>query len=299
LLFGGWLKSTPVKLFTAVVFAAVAALYLIRLETTHSETSLTILPLNGGKAIFAASPKRTDDLLIDCGNAQAAESTLKEFLRAQGVNHLPQLILTTGEVRNSGGVTNLDQMFAIGNLWTSPAGVHSSRYQESIATFEHPTDRHHLAKRGDTIGAWSVLYPDVKESTAVSRADDNALVLKATINHTRILLLSDLNRAGQDNLLILATTKELHADIVITGLPSGGEPLCHDLILAIQPQAIVIVDSEFPAQRRASRSLHERLAGQNVPVIYTRDHGALTLLIEQNNWQLSAPDGTSIQVPQK
>jgi beta-lactamase superfamily II metal-dependent hydrolase len=139
----------------------------------------------------------------------------------------------------------------------------------------------------------------VKESTAVSRADDNALVLKATINHTRILLLSDLNRAGQDNLLILATTKELHADIVITGLPSGGEPLCHDLILAIQPQAIVIVDSEFPAQRRASRSLHERLAGQNVPVIYTRDHGALTLLIEQNNWQLSAPDGTSIQVPQK
>jgi len=112
-------------------------------------------------------------------------------------------------------------------------------------------------------------------------------------------LLSDLNRAGQDNLLTLVSNDELRANIVITGLPSEGEPLCDALIQAVQPSAIIVVDSESPAQRRASRSLHERLAAQNVPVLYTRDHGAIKLVINQNNWQLSAPDGTSIQSPKQ
>ncbi|HXA45231.1 MAG TPA: ComEC/Rec2 family competence protein, partial [Candidatus Angelobacter sp.] len=285
LLCGGWLKSTRMKMLTATVFTLIAAIYLLRLETTRPETSLTILPLNGGHAIFAAARHHSDDLLVDCGNAESAQSTLKDFLHADGVNRLPQLILTTGEVRNSGGANVLDQISGIGKLWTSPVDFHSSRYHETIAAFEHPTARHYLAKRGDTIGDWSVLYPDADTAVSASRADDNALVLKGTVNHTRILLLSDLSRAGQDRLLSLATTNELRADIVISGLPASGEPLCDELISAIQPSVIVIADSEFPAQRRASPALRDRLARNNIHVFYTREHGAVKLVLGQHGWQ--------------
>ena len=67
----------------------------------------------------------------------------------------------------------------------------------------------------------------------------------------------------------------------IAGLPNEGEPLGDALLDAIQPKVIVIADSEFPATRRASRELKERLAGRNVPVIYTRTSGAVTIVADR------------------
>jgi beta-lactamase superfamily II metal-dependent hydrolase len=258
------------------------------LETTRPENSLTILPLNGGHAIYVAARHRSDDLLVDCGNSQAVESTLKDYLHAQGVNHLSQVILTTGEVRNSGGAAALDQVFHLSTLWTSPIDFHSSRYRETIAAFDGPAARHHILNPGDTIMNWKVLYPNT--DTVYSKADDQALVLLGTFHQTRILLLSDLSRAGQDRLLSLAKPDELHADVVISGLPVEGEPLCNELLNAINPRAIVIADSEFPAQRRATRGLRDRLAEANIPVFYTRDRGALRLVIDQDGWSLCAVD---------
>jgi competence protein ComEC len=289
LLCGNWLKSTRLKLGAGIAFSLMVAVYLFRLETTRSENSLTILPLNGGHAVYVAARHRADDLLVDCGNSQAVESTLKDYLHAQGVNHLSQLILTTGEVRNSGGAAALDQVFHLSKLWTSPVDFHSSRYRETIATFDGAAARHHILNPGDTIMIWKVLYPNT--DTVYSRADDKALVLLGSFNQTRILLLSDLSRAGQDRLLTLAKPDELHADVVVSGLPAEGEPLCSELIDAIHPRAIVIADSEFPAQRRATRGLRDRLAETNIPVFYTGDQGALKLAIDQDGWSLCTVDG--------
>ncbi len=83
-------------------------------------------------------------------------------------------------------------------------------------------------------------------------------MLLGNLSGTKILLLSDLGRDGQSALL--ERTNDLRADIVVAGLPTEGEPLCDALLDAIQPKVIVIADSEFPANRRASRELKERLA---------------------------------------
>jgi len=55
----------------------------------------------------------------------------------------------------------------------------------------------------------------------VALAGDAALVLRGDVHGTRILLLSDLSRAGQSELL--ARTNDLRADIVVAGLPDEGE----------------------------------------------------------------------------
>jgi beta-lactamase superfamily II metal-dependent hydrolase len=103
------------------------------------------------------------------------------------------------------------------------------------------------------------------------------------------LLLSDLGRNGQSALL--AHTNDLRADIVIAGLPDGGEPLCDALLEAVQPKAIVIADSEFPATRRASRELKQRLSERNVPVIYTRTAGAVKIVTRPDGWELQTMNG--------
>ncbi len=104
-----------------------------------------------------------------------------------------------------------------------------------------------------------------------------------------------MSRAGQSDLL--ARTNDLRADIVVAGLPAEGEPLCDALIDAVQPRAIVIADSEFPANRRASRVLHDRLAQKKIPVIYTRTAGAVKIVTGKSGWKLQTMDGQQFKSP--
>jgi beta-lactamase superfamily II metal-dependent hydrolase len=149
------------------------------------------------------------------------------------------------------------------------------------------SNRRKIFNRGETVGCWQVLSPAATND--FPRADDNALALLGNFSGTKILLLSDLSRAGQSGLL--SQTNDLRADIVVAGLPNEGEPLCDALLGAVQPRIIVIADSEFPANRRAGRALKERLGQTKTPVIYTRDSSAVTILANKSGWQLRTMDG--------
>jgi beta-lactamase superfamily II metal-dependent hydrolase len=264
----------------------IGGVYFWQWQYARDETDLTVLPLNGGHAIFVDAAGRDDDWLINCGNENAVNFTLKDFLRAQGVNSLPRLVLADGNLRNGGGAMALDELFNIGELWTSSARFRSGTYRNTVAAFEkngRPQGlRHKWLNGGDTVGCWQVLFPVA--TNAVAKADDRPLVLRGDFCGSKILLLDDLSRLGQSELL--ARTNDLRADIVVAGLPTEGEPLCDALIDAIQPRVIVIADSDFPATRRASRALHDRLAKRKIPVIYTRTAGGVTIVTDRSGWKL-------------
>jgi ComEC/Rec2-related protein len=283
----GWLFAPARRLWSAAILILIAALYFWHWEQSRAEIQLTALPLNGGHAIYLDVAGRKNDWLVNCGNTNAVEFTLKPFLRAQGVNKIPRLVLTAGNVQNIGGAELLDKDFGVGELVTGPFSFHSGIYRKVVAEFEKPPARHRIMNRGDVAGGWRVLHPGAGESFA--HADDAALVLRGNFYGTRVLLLSDLGRNGQSALL--AHTNDLRADIVIAGLPDGGEPLCDALLEAVQPKAIVIADSEFPATRRASRELKQRLSERNVPVIYTRTAGAVKIVTRPDGWELQTMNG--------
>jgi beta-lactamase superfamily II metal-dependent hydrolase len=282
----GWLKTARRKIFGAVILILIVAIYFWCWENSRGETNLTILPLNGGHAIFVDAAGSKNDWLIDCGNENAVNFTLKNFLRAGGVNKIQRLVLTESDVKNCGGANLLDELFGVGELWTSNTKFHSSTYRQIISKFEK-SSRHKIFNFGEKIGCWQILWPDATNNFA--RSDDDALVLLGNFSGAKILLLSDLSRAGQSELL--SRTNDLRADIVIAGLPTDGGPLCDALIDAIQPKIIVIADSEFPANRRASHELKERLAQKKIPVIYTRDSGAAKIITNKNGWRLTTMDG--------
>jgi competence protein ComEC len=283
----GWLLAPKRRIWSAVTLILIAAGYAWHWQTTRDEIKLTVLPLNGGHAVFVDAPGRKNDWLVDCGNESAVGFTVKPFLRGQGVNHIQQLVLTHGDLRNVGGAVSLDQLFSVGEVFTSPVRFRSAAYREAVEEFEKPPARHKILDCGDTAGRWRVLHPAAGNN--FPRADDNALVLLGDFSSAKILLLSDLGRDGQN--VLLSRTNDLRADIVITGLPNEDEPLGDALLEAIQPKVIVIADSEFPATRRARSELKERLAGRNVPVIYTRTAGAVTIVARPNDWELRTMDG--------
>jgi len=121
-------------------------------------------------------------------------------------------------------------------------------------------------------------------------------VLRGEIGGARVLLLSDLGRLGQDALLERAP--DLRADVVVSGMPTDGEPLNDTLLAAIQPHVIVIADADFPATKRANKTLQERLARRGVPVIYSRTAEAVTLEARGSGWELRAMDGTKMKFKQ-
>jgi len=283
----GWLFAPRRRFGSALVLILIAATYFWNWEKSRSETVITVLPLNGGHAVFVDAAGRNNDWLVNCGNENAVKFTLKPFLRAQGVNTIPRLILTEGGVRNIGGVQALDKLFGVHKLITSPVHFHSIAYRDAVAEFEKSPARHEIIQRGDNVGVWQALYPGATNN--FSKADDNALVLRGNFSGAKILLLSDLGRDGQSALL--ERTNDLCADVVIAGLPTEGEPLCSALIDAVQPKVIVIADSEFPATRRAGRSLKDRLEQTKIPVIYTRCSGAVKIIAGKNGWHLQTIDG--------
>ena len=108
----------------------------------------------------------------------------------------------------------------------------------------------------DKIGAWTALNPGAEDQ--FETAEDASLALRRECNGRSILLLPALARSGQDALM--RRHPDLRADIVVAGLPTHDEPLCDPLLDMLQARWIIIADAEFPATRRASQKLRQRLA---------------------------------------
>ena len=285
----GWLFAPQRRLWAGLGLTLMAGIWFTVWNLGKDTMRLTVLPL-GGSALFVDAPGRADDLLIDCGDGTSAEFVVRPFLRAQGVNSLPHLVLTHGDVHHVGGMTVLTQSFSIPQVVTSSVRFRSAAYRRIIQELENSPERWRQANRRDLLGGWTVLHPDPNDS--FSQADDNTIVLHREYHGLRVLLLSDLGKLGQRKLL--EREPELRADVIVTGLPGQDEPLNNDLIQTLRPRAIVVASAEFPAHARASRKLRDRLAHLKIPVIYTSDVGAVTLTVASQGWELSAINGDII-----
>ena len=218
---------------------------------------------------------------------RSVEGVVKPFLWAQGVNRLPNLVLTHGEIAYSGGAESIYELFRPKNIYPSSAHFLSKDYRAFFAKIRDDPACRKSIEPGDQLGPWKVLYPGA--NTKFLKAEDNALVLRAEINGVRVLLLSDLSHSGQN--AMLAQADDLRADIVVSGLPDKSEPASDALLNAVKPRVIIINDS---STRKAGEILKRRLLRQHIPVFYTSESKGITLIARPNHWEISAMDGTTI-----
>ena len=285
----GWLKRPMWRWWIGSALAVLTLASIFQWQMHRRETRLTIVPLSGGSAQHFHTASK--DLLIDCGNPSAAEFIIKPYLRAEGIDHLDTLMLTHGDVGHVGGAGFIIQQFPPAKVARSPVAFRSAVYRDIIQEISQRTNLLHTVKRGDVIEGWEVLHPEATDR--FPQADDNAIVLRADLRGTRVLLLSDLGKPGQNTLL--GRARDLRADIVVSGIPTQTEPLAESLLDAIQPRLIVISDSVYPAKARASQKLRERLATRNIPVIFTSDTGAVTLSFGENSCEVRSASGKKIE----
>lgn len=291
----GWLFATKRRRWTLPMLGLVAIAYGWARVQQNQVVTLTAIPLSGGSAIYCDSPGGRRDLLIDCGTTNAVEFVTKPFLRAQGVNRLPRLLLTHGDLRCIGGAEDVLRKFRVQQVLASGVRQLSATYRRVMTNLNHAPARLLVVQRGDAAGLFTVLHP--AEGDRFKQADDNAVVLRGEIHGTRVLLLSDLGRPGQETLM--EREKDLWAELVIAGQPEQGEAVCDALLERMQPRVLVIVDSEYPAPERASPRLRARLVDwanrQHATVLYTRETGAVQLQFRRGSWTLQTMQGETMR----
>jgi len=291
----GWLFKPEWRKWKLFALCAITLAWSGQWIHFQSQTNLTVLPLNGGSAIYLDTPGNKNDLLIDCGKEDSVQFVTKPYLRAQGVNTLPAIALTVGNVQQIGGFQLLQTSVPAKRIITSSAKFRSPVYHEILASLDTASNRRQIVDCNTAFGNWTVLHPAATNQFA--RAEDNALVLSGEFNGTRILLLSQLGKSGQSTLI--ERHPDLHADIVIAGLPEQTEPLNNSLLEIIHPALIIISDSQSPATRRANHTLRDRLGKCGIPVVYTSEVGAVKISFQQNSWKAETVAGQSWTSAQK
>jgi competence protein ComEC len=286
-LLSGWVFRSKFKWVMAAGIPILSVCWLAQHIKESRGARLHLLPLNGGAAIFADNSSGNRSVLFDCGNTSSTESVVKPFLCAQGVNRLDALALTAGHVQDVGGAEVVLTNFNPKTVFLNSAHDRSPAYHDVVQAITQTAHCQALTAGNDAEG-WSVLHPN--GTNQFPDADDNALVFQREINGHSVLLLSCLGRRGQDSLL--ARYPELRADIVVAGLPTTDEPLCEPLFNTLRPKLVVIIDSQFPATRRASDKLRTRLTSHGVPVLFCRDTCALKLTLWRGRWELADVAGT-------
>ena len=281
------------RLLAPLAAVSAALLYTVQCLGPARSATITIVPLSGGFCVYTHHPRLGRDILVDCGSSNAVQFTTTPFLRARGVDRLPALLLTHGDIRHTGGAGLLAAQFDIGKILASPVRFRSSVYRQVIQRFNQSPHPVQTLSRDCILGPWTVLHPEATDR--FPRADDNALVIAAELHGSRIILLSDLGQSGQAALL--DRFPELRADILVTGLPTIGEPLGRAFLERLQPQLIIVADCEFPTSERASAKLRERLTECRIPVLYTRLCGAVTFDFQQESWRLRTISGIRTESP--
>lgn len=274
-------KAIVVGLCITLTFSSIA----MDLWKRGQQTTVTFLPIPNGDAIFIDAPGRKHDWLIDGGPSWCASRLLDPYLvnlpmTAQFENHL----LTHGDKQHIEVLSTLIEGSSPRRIVISPMKFRSTFYRDLIALLQSKGHYIETLAAPQSVDRWEILYPYTHSKP--SPADDAAIVLMGDFNGIKILLLSDLDRAVQKELLNDRPTLEV--DVICLNLPSKMEAPNQYVLRQLNPQAIIVTGSESAKGDRWVTALRNSLASSQTSVFFTGTDGTITLVINHSGVQLTS-----------
>ena len=281
-------RSRAKKIFIAACVVAISGILGARFLAGKQRTIIAILPIPGGDAISVDAPGAQNDWLIDGGPKWCSSFILEPFLRNQPPsaryrNHL----LTHGDKQHLDALSQLFQQKPPAQVVISPLAFRSSFYRGLIQQLraDGVPIRQRTAK--DRIGAWQILHPLSDDNP--SPADSAPLVLFGELHGLKILLLSDLNRESQKELL--NRQPDLKADFISLSLPADRQPPNLHVLGQLEPQVIVVTGSHNQNGERWVRSIRRHFHSKNVQVLFTGVDGAVKLTLSHRGSKITTRSG--------
>jgi len=235
-------------------------------------TRVAVLPLSGGHAVYLEQ-SGGENWLIDCGDDVNWRFRTRPFLQARGVNRLDHFVLTHGDVRHVGAATQVLAEFAPRQVVLNPARQRSLPYRHFETRLVNRASTVIRPEAGQSLGPWTILHPGSGDGFA--RADDAALVMQLTLGHQTILHAPDLGADGWRRLL--GRYAEPRADLWIVSPPAEKDALARALVVVPPAARLIVVDSDYPAAERLSKTAREQLRARGEATLFTTECGAIEI----------------------
>ncbi len=274
-------RAAVMRLMVGAV--AISGIYAWNENARRETTELNFLPTTRGEAIFIDAPGKDWDLQIDGGPKWSAQRYVMPFLESFVRDEtFPNFLLTHGDKEHVEAAAEILKKPRDTKVFISPLRFRSSFYRQLIDDLSGSAYQVERVTAGNELAAWTVLFPEATSNA--SPADAAPLVLLGQINGFKILLLSDLSRDTQKELL--NRDPALEVDLLSLNLPSDMAEANQFVLQQLNPRVIIVTGSDTGFGERWVRLLADSFSKTPTRLYFTGTDGLVTVKIRQRELQL-------------
>jgi competence protein ComEC len=285
------------------VSALAIAIYPFAPRWSAGKLELTVLDVGQGDSLFVVSPHgRT--LLIDGGGAfngfpgheehngtDPGEEAVSPYLWSRGFQKLDVVALTHAHQDHIGGLTAILDNFHVGTLW-----IGREVESQALANLEKLAREKKIAIVHEVHGKpflWDgveaqVLWPEIPpEEVGPSPKNNDSLVLRLKYKEREMMLPGDAEKDAENSILADNNEKALSADVLKVGHHGSKNSTMPDFLAAVHPSVAVISAGEDNPYGHPNPELLARLAGAGVRILRTDRDGAVHVLTDGRQLQVS------------
>jgi competence protein ComEC len=267
-----------------------------------AHNSLKVVFLNVGKGdaalVYSAGSR---GLLIDGGIKtpyfDSGQAVLMPFLYWAGARSLDGMLITHPHMDHMGGMLSVIAQVPPSCVWWNPIEGSYSHLEEiftvgrskGAAIFAGDRTREPVRLGAATLSFLNRPHPEISRTNTHRDENNSSVVCRVDYGTVSFLFTGDLEREGEDELLIAGVP--LRATVLKVGHHGGKNGTTRRFLEAIQPKIAVIPAECPPSGGLPHRSVLERLESAGVEIFWTGRDGAVT--IETDGMKVSATTGRS------
>lgn len=209
--------------------------------------------LNVGKADSILVECNGKYLLVDGGTPDQAE-TVNRYLARRGVTTLDYMINTHPDSDHVGGLSGVIEEYKVDHYFMPKLPENllpsDSAYTNTIQSLKRRGLSPEYLYGGNTLAMGDVNIEVLAPLSVLNSTNENSIVLMLTYGQTRFLLMGDAE-AGEES-AILATRKDLHADVLKVGHHGSKTSSTAAFLAAVKPKysAVSVADSQYELPNR-------------------------------------------------
>ncbi|HKW63855.1 MAG TPA: DNA internalization-related competence protein ComEC/Rec2 [Candidatus Acidoferrum sp.] len=298
-----WKVLGPGICFAWLACALVIAVFPFAPNWSQGKLEVSILDVGQGDSLFIVSPAGKT-MLIDGGGAfggfagregsfsiDPGEEAVSPYLWSRGFKQLDVVALTHAHQDHLGGLAAILENFHVGKLWigrevSSPA---FARLEQLARNRRIPVERELRGKSFDWDGVkGEFLWPETDSSNPAAEArNDDSIVLKLQYGNRNILLPGDAERQAERGILSENRREALRSDVLKVGHHGGKNSTTQEFLRAVKPKIGIISVGEANAYGHPNPELVERLEASGVRVLRTDRDGAVHVLTDGQQLEVS------------
>ena len=258
---------------------------------------LALIDVGQGDAILIRAGDRS--VLVDGGGARGRDLALQALLpalAARGIERLDAVVLSHFDFDHCSGLVDLSGYLPVAELWVPRGATPTACSRELQGALAVPT-RTLAASDHVAVGAmtFDVLHPGPSDTPA--RGNARSLVLRVSVEGRRLLLLADLDGAGERD-LVRRHGRDLRCDVLKVAHHGSAGSTTAALLAAARPRLALVSAGARNAYGHPSPRALARCELAGVRVLRTdRDGGVELSWGARQPWRISTPGAPRRETP--